>query len=62
MLVGARKTLQAAIDRSLMETGRTYSALLPRAARFSQTGDLWVVAVKLPDPLASLFVPLDAEG
>jgi hypothetical protein len=62
VLVGARKTLQAAVDRSLVETGRLYSALLPRAARFSQTGDLWVVAMKLPDPLADLFVPLDADA
>jgi hypothetical protein len=62
VLVGTRKTLQSAIDRSMVETGRQYSGLLPRAARFSQTGDLWVVAQKLPDPLASLFVPLDAEA
>ena len=62
VLVGTRKTLQGAIDRSLLETGRQYSPLLPRAARFSQSGDLWVVALKLPDPLASLFVPLDADG
>ena len=57
VLVGNRKTLQAAIDRSLSQSGRLYSPLLPRAARFSQTGDLWVVTVKLPDPLAGLFVP-----
>jgi hypothetical protein len=62
VLVGARKTLQAAVDRSLLETGRQYSPLLPRAARFSQTGDLWVVAVALPDPLADLFVPLDIDA
>jgi hypothetical protein len=62
VLVGARKTLEGAVDRSLLETGRQYSPLLPRAARFSQTGDLWVVAVKLPDPLAGLFVPLDADA
>ncbi len=62
VLVGARKTLQTAVDRSLLESARPYSGLLPRAARFSQTGDLWVVALKLPDPLASLFVPLDAQG
>ena len=61
VLVGAHKTLQAAVDRSLSET-RLYSQLLPRAARFSQTGDLWVVATKLPDPLADLFVPLDADA
>jgi hypothetical protein len=62
VLVGTRKTLQAAIDRSMLESGRQYSGLLPKAARFSQTGDLWVVAVKLPDPLASLFVPLEVAG
>lgn len=62
ILVGARKTLQSAVDRSLMESGRSYSSLLPRAAHFSHTGDLWVVAVRLPDPLANLFVPLDVEG
>ena len=62
LLVGARKALEGAVDRSLLETGRQYSPLLPRAARFSQTGDLWVVAVKLPDPLAGLFVPLDADA
>ena len=62
VLVGAHKTLEAAVDSSLLETGRQYSPLLPRAARFSQTGDLWVVAVKLPDPLADLFVPLDADA
>jgi hypothetical protein len=62
VLVGDRKALDDAIDRSLMETGRQYSPLLPKAARFSQTGDLWVVATELPDPLASLFVPLDTNG
>ena len=62
ILVGARKTLLAAIDQSMLEKDRQYSALLPRAARFSQTGDLWVVAVSLPDPLASLFVPLDVNA
>lgn len=62
MLVGDRKTLEAAVDRSLLETGRQYSPLLPRAAHFSQSGDLWVVATKLPDPLASLFVPLDVDA
>jgi hypothetical protein len=61
VLVGSRATLQAAIDRSLSES-RLYSQLLPRAAHFSQTVDLWVVASKLPDPLADLFVPLDADA
>lgn len=62
VLVGARKTLQGALDRTMSESGRQYSPLLPRAAKFSQTGDLWVVAVKLPDPLANLFVPIDVAG
>ncbi len=64
VLVGARKTLEAAVDNSLAETGRRYSPLLARAARFSQTADLWVVSTQLPDPLASLFVPfeVDAQG
>jgi hypothetical protein len=62
VLVGAQKNLQTAVDGGLAETGRANSPLLARAARFSQTGDLWVAAVKLPDPLASLFVPLDADA
>ena len=57
VLIGERKTLEAAIDRS-MEAGRNYSPLLERAARFSHE-DLWVVATQIPDPLASLFVPLE---
>jgi len=60
LLVGDRKTLESAIDRA-MSVGRNYSPLLPRAARFSQD-DLWVVATQLPDPLASLFVPLETEA
>jgi hypothetical protein len=59
LLVGDQAALQAAIDRTLPGAARLYSTLLPRAARFAQTGDLWVVAQKLPDPLASLFVPLE---
>jgi hypothetical protein len=62
VLVGARKTLEAAIDNSLAETGRRYSPLLTRAARFAQTADLWVVSTQLPDPLASLFVPIESEA
>jgi len=61
VLVGNRKTLHAAIDRGQIDKGRHYSPL-PRAARFSQTGDLWAVAEKLPDPLTDLFVPLDADA
>lgn len=59
LLIGSPKTLEAAIDRSQSDTGRFISPLLAQAARFSQTKDLWVVATQLPDPLASLFVPLD---
>jgi hypothetical protein len=73
LLIGLRKTLEAAIDRNLpegdsSEQGRTaglkklYSPLLSRAARIAGGRDLWVVANQFPDPLASLFVPLDAEG
>jgi hypothetical protein len=62
LLVGSRKTLEDAIDRSLAETERRNSPLLARAARFAQAWDLWVVASQLPDPLASLFVPLDADA
>jgi hypothetical protein len=62
LLVGLHKTLERAIDRSLAETGRRYSPLLPHAARIAQGKDLWVVATQLPDPLASLFVPLEAEA
>lgn len=62
ILVGARKTLEAAIDNSVAEKDRRYSPLLARAARFSRTADLWVVATQLPDPLASLFVPIEADA
>jgi hypothetical protein len=59
MLAGSRPSLNAAIDRSLAER-RHYSPLLSRAARYSQT-DLWVVANRLPDPLASIFIPIDGQ-
>ena len=62
LLIGSRKTLEATIDRSQSDTGRFISPLLAQAARFSQTKDLWVVATQLPDPLASLFVPLDTSA
>jgi len=62
VLIGARKTLESAINNSNAPSGRSYSSLLPRAARFSQTADLWVVAERLPDPLATLFVPLEIEA
>jgi len=62
LLVGTRKTLESAIDNSLLEKQRRVSPLLARAARFSQKADLWVVASRLPDPLASIFVPIEAQA
>jgi hypothetical protein len=43
-----------------MAERRHYSLLLSRAARYSQT-DLWVVANRLPDPLASIFIPIEGQ-
>jgi hypothetical protein len=61
-LLGRVKNLQDAIDRSVLEDAeRSYTPLLARAARYSQD-DLWVVADRLPDPLADRFVPIDAEA
>jgi hypothetical protein len=62
LLLGSKKTLERAIDRSLAETGRRYSPLLARAARLAPDYDLWVVASQLPDELASQFVPLEIEA
>jgi hypothetical protein len=74
LLVGARQTLQSAIERR--ETGvqtsppeqgaktefvKRYSPLLPRASRFAQA-DLWVIASALPDPLASRFAPIEVQA
>lgn len=60
LLAGSRNALQAAIDRSQAER-RHYCPLLARAARYAEA-DLWVVADKLPDPLASIFVPIDVPA
>ena len=60
-LIGSRKSIEAAIDRSIRSSDpadRRYSPLLIAGARLARTRDLWVVAAELPDPLASLFVPL----
>jgi len=62
LLLGSRKTLERAVDRSLAETGRRYSPLLENAARVAQGNDFWVVATQLPDDLASQFVPLEIEA
>ena len=65
VLVGAREALEAAIDRAgpggVVHDAQRLSSLLPRAARFSHA-DLWVVSSQLPDPLASLFVPLEVQA
>jgi len=62
VLLGLVKNLQEAIDRSLLEeANRGFSPLLARAAHYSQD-DLWVVASRLPDPLADRFIPIDAEA
>ena len=61
ILIGLLKTLEDAVDRNQAETDRRYSPLLARAARLAPGKDLWVVATQLPDPLASLFVPIEAE-
>jgi hypothetical protein len=71
VLLGSSKTLEDAIDRATDlaaqegETARAskrkYSPLLARAAQFARYTDLWVVSSRLPDPLASSFVPLEVE-
>jgi hypothetical protein len=62
VLLGRVKNLQDAIDRSLLQNvDRANSPLLARAAHYAQD-DLWVVAARLPDPLAERFVPIDAEA
>jgi len=62
LLVGWRETLEAAIDRGLMTTGRQYSPLLARGARLAASFDLWITATALPDPLVSVFVPVEFES
>jgi hypothetical protein len=66
IIIGLRKTLEGAIDRfeetrEGAEFERHYSPLLARAAHYTSK-DLWVVATQLPDPLASLFVPIENES
>ena len=71
ILLGSRKTLEAAVDRAAdlaaQETEhsraamRKYSPLLARAADIARNADLWVVSSRLPDPLASRFVPLQVD-
>ena len=61
LLVGWRDTLEGAIDRG-METGlRPNSPLLARAARLTSSGEFWIAAASLPDPLVTVFLPLTIE-
>ena len=59
LLIGQRKTLEQVISGSLSDSIRSYSPLLTRGARLSQDWDLWISTSRMPDPLASVFVPLE---
>lgn len=61
LLIGWKETLEAAIDRSLLTTGRQMSPLLARGARLASNFDMWISATALPDPLVSVFVPVEFE-
>ncbi len=71
LLFGLVPTLRDTIDRTLADKqeaklgatkdARSYSPLLARAARFAKE-DLWVVSSRLPDPLANLFIPFEADA
>lgn len=62
LLVGTQQTLEAAIDRSLAESAHQDSPLFSKAAGLSESGDVWAVAAKLPDPLVGEFMPLETTG
>ena len=62
LLIGFRDTLEAAIDRSLLTAERQSSPLLPRGAHLAATYDLWITATALPDPLVSVFIPMQLES
>ncbi|MDP8989082.1 MAG: hypothetical protein M3N41_03250, partial [Acidobacteriota bacterium] len=61
LLVGYKETLKDAIDRSLLTTGRQMSPLLARGARVAASFDMWTSATALPDPLVSVFIPVELE-
>ena len=61
LLLGYKETLEAAIDRSLLTTGRQMSPLLLRGARLATNFDMWISANALPDPLVSVFIPVELE-
>jgi hypothetical protein len=62
LLIGFRDTLEATIDRSLLTAGRQSSPLLPRGAHLAATYDLWITATALPDPLVTVFMPMELES
>jgi hypothetical protein len=62
LLLGYRDTLEAAIDRSLLTAERQSSPLLARGAHLAATYDLWIAAAALPDPLVSVFIPVELES
>jgi hypothetical protein len=61
LLVGDSSAIEEAITRVSKPKSRSHSPLLARASRYANE-DLWVVASRLPDSLANLFVPLDNEA
>ncbi len=61
LLIGLKETLEAAVDRSLLTTGRQMSPLLARGTRLATNFDMWISATALPDPLVSVFVPVELE-
>ncbi len=61
VLVGSRRTLEDTINRIANPKDRAFSPLLARAARYSKE-DLWVVASRLPDPLASRYLPVEIDA
>jgi hypothetical protein len=62
LLIGFRDTLEAAVDRSLLTAERQSSPLLARGAHLAATYDLWIAAATLPDPLVSVFIPMQLES
>jgi hypothetical protein len=62
LLIGFRDTLEAAVERSLLTAERQSSPLLARGAHLAATFDLWITATALPDPLVSVFLPMELES
>jgi hypothetical protein len=60
LMLGAVATLREGIDR-MLDRERAYSKLLARAALYARQ-HLWVVASRLPDPLATPFLPIETRA